>query len=255
MSRSRWRFFAITTVLCAIVSSKSLAGICLPSDPDPKADSSYHYLLALTDALNYAKTGRDRVRNASDNPDTMAAMTELMINIKLADKDYSCAADILKPYLASSNKAIATSAEAAATVFDALVQLDKQSLAMLKNILNNDPNATNLGDLAERLSDLGAQADDIWKLLPMATISATYSIIEKDPATQKMSRLNITALQRTEVLSRLKGTFGPSILKGMQAGQLPLEGAAGALCEFLTDTRWRPKEPSSGASSPFRDGP
>jgi hypothetical protein len=62
-------------------------------------------------------------------------------------------------------------------------------------------------------------------LIPAATM-ATYSVIAKDTNTGLWSHLSLTANERDEILKDLKSTFGHEVVKGPQAGQIPLLFAA-----------------------------
>lgn len=234
----------------ALSTSKTDASICLPSEPKP--DSPYYYLLALVDALSYAKSGRERLADiSSTSSDHISSIFDSMLAIKLADRDYQCAAAILAPYQASRDKAIETSANLATKVFTALVELDKKFLEHFKKLLNLAEGDQDLGNYLEQAAELGAKADDIWKVLPVAVAASTYSIVEADPGTGKLAHLTLTGAQRAEILKKLSDTFGASIQKGMQAGQLTLEFSAGALYQFVGDKKWKSKD-SYGAG--MREG-
>jgi hypothetical protein len=224
----------VSVGLLFLTSNNLDAGVCLP--PETKINSPYHYMVALADALGLAKSARDRSSQPSDvSPDPISKAAEAMLAMKLAQRDYECAASHVAPYKTSMNEAIKTSAQGTTSVFTDLVELDKQSVELYKKLLDTRAVAKDLPSYVEQAAELGAKADDIWKLLPLAVIAATYAVVEADPSTGKMSRLSLTTRQRNDILKKLKDTFGPSIEKGMQVGQLGLEASAGVLFQFLND--------------------
>jgi hypothetical protein len=127
-------------------------------------------------------------------------------------------------------------------VFRGLIELDREFIEQHKRLLSLAPNSPDLGTYLEQSAELGAKADDIWKTLPLAVIASTYSVVEVDPSTRKLARLTLSSTQRAEIVKKLSDTFGPSIQKGMQAGQLSLEAAAGALYQFLSDKQWKSRD-------------
>lgn len=233
--------FLTLFALIMLAPSKVGGALCMP--PEAKPNSPYHYLLALTNALGWAKSARDRLMQShSTNKELLSSITESILAIKLADRDYECAVTILLPYKGSHHDVVKTSAKSAATVFSMLVELDKQFIAHYKKLLSLREADQDLGIYVEQTAELGAKADDIWKMLPLAAVASTYSIVEADPTTGKLAGLSLTAAQRAEILKKLSDTFGASVQKGMQAGQLSLEAAAGVLYQFLSDKRWKSKD-------------
>jgi len=224
------------------LSARNLgAGLCVP--PGPKVESPYHYLLALADSLAWAKSARDRASRApSSEEGPISQLTDMMLALKLAQRDYECAAVYVAPYKGSSNKAIRLSAQTTFHVFTLLVEHGDQVLQQYKKALDVREGSGSLGDYLEEIAELGARADDIWKTLPLGVIAATYAIVEAEPGSDKLSRLSLTTAERTDILKKLKDTFGSRVEKGMQAGQLALEASAGALYGFVSDTTWKSRD-------------
>ncbi len=160
-----------------------------------------------------------------------------MRGLKLARADYECAARILSGYKSSPNEAIKTSATGGILAFTLLAtHMDRMVAALAKLI---DAEGQGLGShLAER-AQIAADTDEALKMLIPATAAATYSILAKDPGSDRYTRFTLTAAERSEIQRRLRGAFGPSVQDGMKVGQLPLFAAAAALCGFLGDTRWQ----------------
>lgn len=215
--------------------SASTASMCLP--PEARPNSVPHYVAALVDALAYGKSGRDRTANTE-------VIAELMLNLKLKDGDYECAASQLAPYEKSQNKAVSISAQLARTAFLSLVALDRRMVGLLRDLLDRGPNDPRFGSVSEQVAQIGVEADDAWKLLPMAAAGATQALA--DP--EALGQLVVTAQDRARLLAKLDDTFGKGIHGGLKAGQFALDAAAAALYGFLGDQQWksRPGGPAAG---------
>jgi hypothetical protein len=236
--RTRVLVSAAIVTSALLWTSDAVAGDCLT--PEVKLDSSYHYILALVGALGMAKSADDRVTEVKPSPsNALAGTTQTMLALKLSNADLECALKFVSPYKTSGNDPIKTSAEAAETVFTGLISLQNQHVALLKKLWDDPKPDERTGSYLEEYTELGAKADDLWKTLPVAAVTATYAVIEADPTTGKMTRFNLTAPQRDEILRELVKTFGVSIQKGMQVGQKYTDISAAALYKFLSDKRWK----------------
>jgi len=158
LARYRTNRFLLVLVLSLLIPSTAFGSICLP--PQAKPDSPYDYLLALVDALGWAKSARDRVIQAPfENADLISSVTEAILAITLADRDYECATIILTPYKASRHEAVKTSASGTSLVFRALIELDKEFIEQHKRLLSLGPDSPDLGTYLEqsmvRSSDSG----------------------------------------------------------------------------------------------------
>ena len=205
------------------------AGHCIP--PDAQRESAYHYVLSLTEAMSYAKSALDRIPENMDSP---SRNYDLFLAFKLGKADYLCAGSLVTPYVASSNEAIHSSAETAATVFARLAELQDDSAVQHKTFLNSIGKGNmEPGTILEERAELGALYDQTWKLLPIAATVGTYAVVEADPATGLMSRLALTAKQRDEILHKLRSTFGEQVTKGVKTGQISLVAAAAVLYEVI----------------------
>ena len=115
-----------------------------------------------------------------------------------------------------------------------LADLQEKSVAQHTALLNSiGEGRVDPGTVLESQAELGASYDEAWKLLIPAATAATYSVVEEDPATGRMSGLALTAKQRNEILQKLRSEFGEEITKGMKAGQISLVAAAAVLYEVI----------------------
>jgi len=225
----------------SLLHSPARAALCTP--PVVERESAYHYMVSLTDALTYAKSALNRT--APTNLGQRPGHFELLLGLKLGKTDFECAQSQMSPYVTSSNEAIKTSAEGAATVFARLVELHNRSVAEYTAFLDSvGDGKVKPGTVLERQADLGASYDEAWKLLITAVIAGTYAVVEVEPTTGRMSRLALTRVQRDVVLEKLVSTFGNDIKKGLRAGQLPLTAAASALYQVVGDPRRKLRAPN-----------
>lgn len=219
----------VTMAIFCVVHTPAHAGLCIP--PVVEKDSPYQYILTLADAMSYAKTALDRVQKDL-NP--QSTDYDLLLALKMGKIDFQCAASQVSPYASSSTETIQVSAQGAALVFTSLVDLRQKSVAQYTAILNSpDGQGIERGTALEKQAELGAAYDETWKLLIPSALAATYSVVEKDPTTGRMSGLALTAKQRDEILQTLRSTFGEDVTRGMKAGQSSLVAAAAILYEVI----------------------
>jgi hypothetical protein len=219
----------VTIATLYLLHTPAHAGLCMP--PVVQKESPYQYILSLTDALSYAKSALDRIPK---NLNSLSSDYDLLLGLKLGKADFECAGSQVSPYAASSTETIQTSARGAASVFARLGDLQEQSVAQYTALLNSmGERRVEPGTVLEGQAELGASYDEAWKLLIPAAVAATYSVVEKDPTTGRMSRLALTAKQRDDILQQLRSTFGEEIRKGMKAGQISLVAAAAVLYEVI----------------------
>lgn len=227
------RLLFLAVAVASAPHATALAGVCQP--PTVQKQSPYHYLVSLSEALGYAKSGLDR-SSPTGLGSSKPSDFDLLFGLKLAKADFECAKEQVVPYGTSSNKAIKTSAQGATLVFALLVDLEQRSIEEYKTLLDAAAGGNlKRGTMLERQAELAVKYDEAWKLLITAVIASTYAVVELEPATGRMSRLGLTRTQRDEVLKRLHSTFGDDVKGGMKAGQLPLMAAAAALYEILGD--------------------
>lgn len=232
-------WLGLSVVAFSLLHSPAQAGLCTP--PTVQKESPHHYIVSLAEALSYAKSGLDRTGPSGLGP--KPSDFDLLLGLKLGKADFECAKSQVSPYATSSNEAIKTSAEGAALVFSLLADLHEKSVAEHKALLDSiGEGKLKPGTVLERLAELGASYDEAWKFLIPAVIAGTYTVVEIEPTTGRMSRLALTRAQRDEVLQKLHSTFGDDVKTGMRAGQLPLTAAAAALYQVVGDPQRKLRE-------------
>jgi hypothetical protein len=242
------RVLAMLSLLPGFASAQSL---CVPSSLlRQSGTSAYQFVGTLINSLAYAKAGSDRTQTASiafernlmtaqSGPEVVMAISAMIYEIKASDAEYRCAARLVQPYNSSDNEFIRTAAEAAHTVYFGLVQVDEDMIAELVSLLD-DPGGRQTGTVINRLSDLGIKKAGVWKLLLIAGVAATYTLVDfSGREDEKPSRLSVTRAERAQLLQDLERSFGETTKQGVQAGQQAAVGAAAAIHKFLGDREWR----------------
>ena len=230
---------ALSVFAVLFLTARPSAGLCLP--PTVERESPYHYIVSLSDALAWAKSGLDRTDPA--NLGSASADYDLLLGLRLAKVDFQCAESQVSPYATSSNKAIKVSAGGAADVFARVIGLHDRSISQYAAFLDSAAaGPVKPGTALQQLSELGAAYDEQWKRLITAVIAGTYSVVDVEPSTGLMSRLALTAAERDAVLKKLVSTFGPAVMKGLQPGQALLTSAASALYQVVGDPKRKVRE-------------
>lgn len=230
---------ATIAILC-VIQTPTNAGLCI--QPVVQKEIPYQYLVSLTDAFSYAKSGLDRFPGRKDErADAGTLAFETFLDLKLAKADLECAASQISPYSTSADRSIKRSAEVGAVSFTLLADLLDKLAADYKVLHDSPPQGhvkyeTLLANQAER----AAAFDEAWKMLIPAATAATYSVVEEDPQTGLMWDLALTMTQRDDIRQRLRTTFGEEVTKGMKAGQLSLVAAAAVLYEGIGN---QPRKP------------
>jgi hypothetical protein len=222
---------SLAVVALASLQSLALADLCMP--PPVQAASPYHYLNAFAEALGCAKHAVDRVDSAGVGQSDNDAALALFLALKRGKSDYECAAALMSPYRASTSKAIAESAEGATAAFASLAKLQAESIERLKTMLNSGPDGENPGSELEGQAEAMESRDKALNLLLMSAIGATFTVIEEDRQTGRMSRLALTRAQRDELLRELRSAFGDEIIGGLKEGQFRLTAAAATIYEVI----------------------
>jgi hypothetical protein len=213
-----------------LLPSSAHARLCTP--PKVVKDSPYSYMVSLANALVRAKEGLGRVDDAATGDDAYA----LLIRLKLQKSDYECAEAHVAPYAASSDTVLRSSATTLARIFQRLSNLDDAMVSECRALLDSTGKVTP-ATMAERQAEVQSSLEQTWGLLVHAVALSTYTVVEADPTTGRMSRLALTQSQREEILRVLRAGFGPSVMGGMQEDQHYLVAAAAALYQVIADPK------------------
>ena len=219
------------TMLACATSAQAQCYVLRQAVPD----SPYEYLLAFAEALSDAN-------DANKGVDEKSPPIDLLIGMRRNRATYKCAESRVAPYQSSSDDAIATSAKGSTAAFAALASNQENLSKHLTQMMDQLAEGTfKPGTAAETTARLTTAGEDAGSLLITAAVAATFAAIAPDPKTGLMSRLSVTAVERDEILGKLRATFGVSVTKGVQSGQGRLVGAAAAVYKVLSDPQRQPK--------------
>lgn len=231
-----WRGSARLGCVAALLLFPTAAlALCAPKRVEAaKISEPFTYLESVIDSLGWAKQGLSRGTEAGGD------FYAVVYRLKLAQRDYDCAAEVVRPFSESPDQVIKASAGMLNTVYGVLGLTNQTVVRELLALLDQFERGQLPSEsaLVDRATDLGVMIDEVWKTLPMAVISATY-VLPKFDRQKPTGRFRIAEAQRRLLLRQLEGRFGTDVRKGMRVGQHALDGAAGALHQFLADRKWR----------------
>ena len=212
---------------------------------ETRREDPYEYTVRLIESFNWAMSAESRKNPNKWDMGTLEGVAQVMVEIKLADVDYSYAVAMIEDFTLSKNETIQLSARGAHTAYTSLIEVDNSFIAELVKLYGPDlkasPRSFDPGALMDRMTDLQARRNQAWKLLPLVAAAGASHALVKTPERpeERLSRLTVTNVQRRDLLQRLEGTFGNAVKGGMKAGQDSLTAAGAALYEFLARPQWK----------------
>lgn len=79
-----------------------------------------------------------------------------------------------------------------------------------------------------------ATNEELWRLLPTATVFSTYALVDNDRTEDgKLKFLNINSQEAGSLIDQLVNTFGEVIKSEPKEGMLPIDFSAALLYIFL----------------------
>src|SRR5439155_8953011 len=159
---------------------------------------------------------------------------------KVADADYLQASQLLLPFESSTDEMIRTSARGFRAAYAGVVEADRRSLDMYRQLLNGEIGP---GALAQQATDAEAMRTEGWKVLATAAVPlAAHALTEKtENGGNEPARLKISEAQRKQLLARLRRSFGPEIQRplGRGAPRSWLAAGAAGFYQYLSNDRLR----------------
>ncbi len=221
--------------MCAILLSPfpSYASQCINSVV--VEDSPFHFLRRFTDGLNYAQTSIKRYTDKTETSSDADSISSQLSVITLGKADLECAESQVAAYRMSSHAIIRQSAEVAASSFAQLARLQQQTLLDFQAAINAGPKNFKPWTFMARQAERVSAIDEAWKRLVPVAILATYSVMDKNLSTGRVSNLALTARQRNEILEKLRATFGTEISEGNKSGHKAAVAAGPVLYEVLSN--------------------
>jgi hypothetical protein len=226
----------VVAVILAIsgFAHETAAACPYPSIISTKNDPN-DYVRALVDSYGLAQSALSRTSKETDRTTNHTTFDQIDL-LKLAKTDYECAAEAVNGFRKSKDEAIKASAEGAHLVYSALKQLNESGISELQKLAALNPKKVDVPAIVERLSDIDAKTNEVWRTLAEATTAATHALVQKD---ERLSTLKLTSNQRQTISDELVGKFGDEIKGGLRVGQIPLIASAALLYQFVEDKNWK----------------
>lgn len=222
------KYFTICILTFSIVPINASAVLCYPKGGN--INSPGEYLLALSEALDYVKAGRDGPLKAADYKGSDWG-TQFIRSIKFSEKDFECAISHISPFQKSKNEAISGSALGVKTSVLGFILRINGYLLKVKNEMDGKEDKRGAGTKADQAAIEEQESKADWETLVTSATLATYSgIIEK-----RNGYLDITSAERKEAKKKLENTFGKKLNKN---DLRPLELSAHTLLIFLNGS-WK----------------
>jgi hypothetical protein len=242
---------ALTLLIC---SPASALGTCLPIEVEPH--SAYRYFDAFSTALGYVKIAVHEADSvgAGKSGSLVEYAANKMTALRLGRSDLECAMACVAPYIpppelgthkrlipadtswdAKRVEMIGAAARGAFAALAALVRVQDRSIVAYEGWLN-DPGATKPGTMARQAAEINDAQHKAMMMLFNSGIAVTWTVVEPDAVTGKMSRLALTASERDDILSTLRTFFGETALDDNSDPDPEIPTAtAGVLYHFLKE--------------------
>ncbi len=212
------------------------SGLAVPC-PAPTAERNdpAAYARAFVGALAIAEEATSIPPSQPPTASDPAAKARAFISkMERMQRDFECAASQVEAYTTSDSDAIQASAGTVSFVFLALRDLSLKNIDAHRRFLDGTVDIARLTYFMEKSGEL---ADEAWRTLPRAAVTASRSMVELDADGRSTGRLHVTKSQRDELREILGEAFGPQLEDGVQVGQTPLVSTAAALYQFLANAR------------------
>jgi hypothetical protein len=201
------------------------------------------FVLVLSIANQVFNRNASMVKELQSSHDYIEFVSTSMFTLKLENIDLGCAQRLVEPFMTSKAKGIEESASAT-RVWTVVSRVSNEQLIDDLKASLSEQSRLDMGDLIDKLTNFRVRSESSWGMLPdLATLSSyAFGDLEGDP-NSKSDRLTITAVERAELVSRLRAAF-PAIQHPSKDGWLPTEAAAFILHKFLTsDFKTAPPKP------------
>ena len=210
---------------------------CIFGEGRAGQNAAYHYAVAYINSTISAETGLKRVskvakglKPAEDYQSALASCSGALKEYELAARDLECAASIIEPQEKISFTGQATSVQkqmkvartTAATARFLYLQLADEIRAMASIFVRRMRGDITDVDFAEQAAKVSANMHDIPRDLFALSPSVTLVLIQPEPdSADKMSRLNITAKERDDLINMLDKGFGQQVIARPKAISVP----------------------------------
>jgi hypothetical protein len=190
--------FASLLSTAQVSDSKPEALVVCPGLLQPETLTSYTFAKATLVSLWYARNSAERateIRQTAKGTDNYFSWMTVMMRInKTSTNDFVCAKRSVKPFaVKQSGEGIGTAADFLAVVYDAHIDINQRTLALLKKLGNTDQ-----AEVIDQISTLQVERGQRWADLVQPTQLALISLIDlkRTDENGKANRLVITKAQK-----------------------------------------------------------
>lgn len=208
--------------------------------PAVKPDDPFSFTMSVLESLSYARSAF-RATTLPPNSDTLTQVSDLIFRIKAADLDYGCAAEVLRGYQKSKEPSVSLSALNSVLVYESVIALDKETVALLKRLADDGAEKISPGDLAEKMADIRLRKEESWNGISLVLVAVTQTLVSKIPdGNGKISSLRITTQQRKTITQKLEDNFGPAVKSPVKDDeQDTILATAVEIYHWITDQGWK----------------
>lgn len=199
----------------------------------PYDTTALTFVRVMVSALDHASSTLDEFDDTSP--------LEVILFFRRTIGEYQCASALLSPFLEHPNEDVRDAVEAGQLLFTVEQLVNEALLGLYRSRIDGDASLTESA-VADSMASLVLKSDAVTKQLPLVMVaSVAASLIEVNPASNRATRLAMTALQRDSILHDLVDIFGSDVTKPSPPEQSWLMGAAWALYRSLADSQWQLK--------------
>jgi hypothetical protein len=200
---------------CLAAAGSGLAEPC----PSPAAERNdpAAYARAFVGALAIAEEATSSPPSQPPTAGDPAAKARAFIaKMERMQRDFECAASQVEAYTTSDSDAIQASAGTVSFVFMALRDLSAKNIDAHRRFLDGTVDVARLTYFMEKSGEL---ADEAWRTLPGAAVTASRSMVELDADGRSTGRLHVTKSQRDELRELLGKRSAPSSRTAFRSGR------------------------------------
>lgn len=226
MSVSTWLLWMVLAVSTSGLEEAPPGQIAGAADRLSVTELSEASLQALSDAAS----ARDVLRAVKPVGDALADTFELMTAHRQAIRRIQHARGAVSPFLNSKGEAMRLTALAFDSSFAGLEHAWRTSLRA-DDALLRAKSKDELASAVSLASEAAAEADDAWRLLPMAAVGLAHAFVDDGRLLNgKIAWLRITAAERARLIANLKTMFPNRPEKG---DRHVVDAAVSLLLQFL----------------------
>ena len=224
----------VSTFLVAILllSSQTATASYHSGNVAITASEPYDFVLAVIESFEKIEIAKERIEN-SDDPSLIIFVKDMIV----FNSEMERARSFIKPHLSSKNESIKKSANGFDLIYSLIIGNNEKLLNFYEKVFNEKDNfSAKEGTFTKKMGEMMATNEDAWRLLPKATVEATFLLIDpKRTIDGKLKYLKINSKERRQLINKLESVFGDKVKGGPKIGQLPVEISEATLWKVLND--------------------